>query len=547
MPGVIRHCATLAQSVEQRIRNAPVVGSNPTGGSSQPRQAHDAGGASLNCVAPTAWVGAFLFNQLLIEMPVTRHDSPPVVPAPAAPPLPSNPVDRLYRALAGDVATLVVAALVTVALLASLLLPQLPADRSEPDAAARWLAETAAQVGSSGSVLADLGLLNLWNSLWFLMLAGLLAFILLLRLGLAIGNALRRLRNPDPQHAAAEARRWPLHAAVHLEKDATGAGLHQDLASEGWRVVSSAEADRTQLVAERSSAGVVAPILIYGGLLVVLASLWLGQLIGWQESGITLAPGETVLLANRPDSALSASPGVDGALTELSIARSSGPPETASLSAGGAARVDGVAIRRRAQGPALAVGAGGPGGEPLQLQRMDAQSAPAQSLTLVFDQPRSEQVFLLPDRQLVISVVSFPALPERGFSGPTFLVQAFRAGQRDPVLNEFVEGDASMGLGEDTLTLRTGQFITVDVSYDPVRPLGWLGVALAALGVLLALWRPAGQLFLSVQRQRGQVVVRASLDPSWPWRKAGRWLAAWAATYDIDPEQSAADQENHTP
>ena len=169
---------------------------------------------------------------------------------------------------------------------------------------------------------------------------------------------------------------------------------------------------------------------------------------------------------------------------------------------------------------------------------MEAQNTAAPSLTLVFDQPRSEQVFLLPDRQLVFSIVSFPALPERGFSGPTFLVQAFRAGQRDPLLNEFVEGDASMGVGEDMLRLRPGQFITVDVSYDPARPLIWLGAALAVLGIALALWRPAGRLLLSVQRGRGQVTVQASLDPSWSWRAASRWLAAWTATYDKEDKAS---------
>lgn len=477
---------------------------------------------------------------------MTRHDSPPAVPVQSAPATPANtehPIDRLYRVLASNRLLLVVAALVVVALLASLLLPQLPADRGEPDAAARWLAETAAQYGAPGELMAGAGLFNLWHSLWFQALAGLLAFILLLRLGLAIGNALRRLRNPDPQSAAAETQRWPLHVAVRLEPDVTGAGLQEDLANEGWRVVSAGEGDATQVVAERSRVGVIAPILVYSGLLVVLASLWLGQLVGWQESAITLAPGETVALANRPGSLLSASLGADGALTEVTISGSTGVSQTVSFSAGGAARAGGLALRQRAQGPALMVGANGSDGIALQLQRMEAQSTPAPSLTLVFDQPRSEQVFLLPDRQLVFSIVSFPALPERGFAGPTFLVQAFRAGQRDPVLNEFVEGDASMGVGDDTLLLRSGQFVTVDVSYDPARPLIWLGIALAALGILLALWRPAGRLSLSVQRQRGQVAVQASLDPAWSWRAASRWLTAWAATYGIVPEHSGADEE----
>ncbi|MEZ4771111.1 MAG: cytochrome c biogenesis protein ResB [Caldilineales bacterium] len=470
---------------------------------------------------------------------MTRSDSPP---SPAAAPAPGNtihPVDRLYRALAGDKLLALVAALVLVALLASLLLPQLPADRSQPADAARWLAETSLQFDSLGPLMAGAGLFNLWHSIWFQALVGLLGFVLLLRLGLAIGDASRRLRDPDPQAAAAEAALWPLHATAQLDQDTAQAGLHEDLTNEGWWVVSSDSGDNTLMVAERSRAGVLAPVLVIGGLLIVVAGLWLGQLAGWQESGITLAPGDTVALSNRPDSMLSANLDADGVLAGVSISHATGAADTIAFSAGGAARADGVTIRRRAQGPALAVSASGPGGEALQLQRMEIQATTAPSLTLVFDQPRSEQVFLLPDRQLVISIVSFPALPERGFAGPTFLVQAFRAGQRDPVLNEFVEGNASMGVGEDTLRLRTGQFITVDVRYDPTRPLIWLGAAMAALGIVLALWRPGGRLFLSVQRGRAHLAVQASLAPSWSWRAASRWLVAWTATYDQQENQSS--------
>ena len=472
---------------------------------------------------------------------MTPSDSPPAVPSPAASATPSHsqhPIDRLYRALASDRMLAVVVLLVGAALLASVLLPQLPADRGEPDAAARWLAETAAQFGSLGDLMAGAGLFNLWNNLWFQALVGLLAFILLLRLGLAIGHAARRLRNSNPRDAASEAALWPLHAVVQLEQGVDSASLQEDLTSEGWRVVVSDDGANTLTVAERSWIGVIAPILVTGGLLVVVAALWLGQLVGWQESGLILAPGDTVTLANLPGSTLSASPDADGVLSSVSLDRSTGEAEQTTFSTGGAARAGGVTIHRRAQGPALAVSADGPSGEALQLQQMEAQNRAAPSLTLVFDQPRSEQVFLLPDRQLVFSIVSFPALPERGFSGPTFLVQAFRAGQRDPLLNEFVEGDASMGVGEDTLRLRTGQFITVDVSYDPARPLIWLGAALAVLGIALALWRPAGRLLLSVQRGRGHVTVQASLDPSWSWRAASRWLAAWTATYDKEDKAS---------
>ncbi len=69
-------------------------------------------------------------------------------------------------------------------------------------------------------------------------LLGLLAFILLLRLGLAVGDAWQRLRQPDPATVAHQAQRWPLHAVVTLENnvETVAAELAEDLRSEGWRV-----------------------------------------------------------------------------------------------------------------------------------------------------------------------------------------------------------------------------------------------------------------------------------------------------------------------
>lgn len=451
--------------------------------------------------------------------------SPPASPS-------AHPVDRLYRALASNGVLVVVAALVGAALAASLLLPQLPADRREPESAVRWLTETAESNGPLGNLLAGAGLFDLWHSLWFQALVGLLALVLLLRLGLAVGAARQRLRPPELASLAAEASRWPLHAAVNLEQEATGADLHDDLVSEGWRVFSGPVDEVVHLAAERSAGGVVAPILGYGGLLIALASLWLSQWVGWQESGITLAPGGTAALGRQPATILSAAVGADSELSGVVLARAGSADEAVNFTASGWARAGNLAIRRRAQGPALEVDISGPDGDALQLQRVEAQSQAASALTLVFEQPRAEQLFLVPARQLVFSVVSFPALPERGFAGPTFLVQAFRVGQQAPLLNEFVEGDASLSVGEDVLQLRAGQFVTLDVSYAPLRPLLWLGVGLALLGLALAIWRPAGQLHLAVLRQGGRAVVHVSLSPSWAWRSAGRWLAAWTATYD---------------
>ena len=213
------------------------------------------------------------------------------------------------------------------------------------------------------------------------------------------------------------------------------------------------------------------------------------------------------------------------------------------FSPAGRAHLSGLTIRRTGQGQALAVSVRDELGQALQLQSSD-QPSPAQPvLDLVFDQPRAEQVFFVPARQLVVSVVAFPALPERGFAGPTFLVQAFRSGQREPVFNQFVEGDADLTVAGDALQLRSGPLVTVKIDRDPAAPLVMAGLALVVVGLLLALWRPAGRLALSLRstpqgsaRSRLTIThhgvsVDVSLQPSPAWRQAGRWLLAWTSTY----------------
>jgi hypothetical protein len=182
-------------------------------------------------------------------------------------------------------------------------------------------------------------------------------------------------------------------------------------------------------------------------------------------------------------------------------------------------------------------------GQALQLQSYDRKSPVQPALDLVFVQPRAEQVFFVPARQLLVSVVASPSGPESGFAGPTFLVQAFRIDPRELVLNQSVEGDADLTVAGNALQLRNKPFVTVEIGRNPAAPLVVAGLIIALAGLLLALWRPAGRLALSLRSSpegstrsghKGTnhgVSVDVSLQPSPAWRQAGRWLLAWTSTY----------------
>jgi hypothetical protein len=432
--------------------------------------------------------------------------------------------DRVLAAVLG---------LTALALLLVELLPQAPSSSVQQNPE-RWLAETASRYGSLGRLMQGAGLFDMQHSPWLLALLALLAFVLLLRLGLAVGDAWQRLRRVDPAATARAAQRWPLHAEVSLvgAVETLAAELTHDLHSEGWRVASVADGDTVHASAERSIWGVLATPLFYLGLLAALAGLWLGQQTGWREVDVTLAPGQPVRLSQDDTLVLTAQlEPAASAVERILIQRDGQPAEERVFAWLGAARAAGVSVRRTGEGQVLSVSGRDAAGNAALLQPVDRSGPPQRSLMLVFDQPRAEQLFLAPDSEMVFSVVAFPALPERGFDGPTFLVQAFLAGQQAPIANQFIQDGVELAIDEVVYTLTTGRFVIVEVSRNPGLPLTLAGVALALAAAWLAIWRPAGQLALTVGRQRAGARVAVRLNAARFWRHAPQWLAAWSTTY----------------
>lgn len=440
-----------------------------------------------------------------------------------------HPIDRLWPLMTSDRVLVLVLALLGLTILAGVALPQVPGDLVQQQTGGRWLAETSSRFGGLGEMMQEAGLFSLWQSPWLRLLLGLLAFILLLRLAQSIA----RLRPAEPALLAAEAHQWPFQSSftLHTSLDTSLAELADDLRQEGWQVVTSQSAGEAHVAAERSRWGLLAAPAVYTGALLALAGLWLGQAFGWQETGLVLVPGQTVALQNAEGATLTLVESDDGAPAVV-LQRAGETVASQVFSAGGAARLPGITVQRTSAGQMVAVSGFDAAGNPLQLRLLDEQAPSQPTVYLVFDQPRAERAFLAPARQLAFSVVAFPALPERGFNNPAFLVQALQVGLSDPVFNEFVEGDANLPLGDDRYELRSGEYATVRVSHDPGRPLLALGCLGILAGVILAVVRPTGQLYLHLyQRQRNAVQVAARLHASTIWHQGSRWLMAWAATY----------------
>lgn len=448
--------------------------------------------------------------------------------APAPPAIHAHWIDRLWRLMTSDRLLAALLVLLALTVLVGLLVPQVPSDLSQPEDAVRWLTEASGRFGGLGTLMQVGGLFDLQQSPWLRLLVGLLAFVLLLRLAQSVS----RLQPANPQSVAAAAQRWPLQAGFTLttDVDTALAEVADDLRQEGWQVATQRTETAAHVAAQRSRVGLWAAPLIYAGALLCLLALWIGQVFGWQETGLVLLPGQPTPLQRDSRQSLTLVQDKEG-MAAVAWQTAGGEPVTRTLSAAGTARLPGMTVRRTGAGQMLTATAWDAAGAPLQLRLLDEQSPAQTTANLVFDQPRAERAFLVPARQIAFSVVAFAALPERGFNGPTYLVQAFQVGQREPLFNEFIEGDASLTIGDDRYDLRSGQYVTVRTSNNPGTPLLVLGGLLAAGGVMLGLVRPTGLLYLHIQRQRHLTHTTARLQPSPAWRQGGRWLAAWVSTY----------------
>lgn len=451
---------------------------------------------------------------------------------------PAHPVDRLWRLLVTDrvLATLIVLIALTAVL--GLVLPQVPDEvAQQQEAAARWLAEAGSHFGGAGRVMQQAGLFSLWQSPWLRLLLAALAFVLLLRFAQATTDAVHRLRHSDPLQTASDARHWPHQAALNLSNNVPTAlaELAENLRQEGWTVATRQGKGEAHVTAERSVLGVLATPLVIAGMLVMLMAGWVGQVFGWSEAGLVLVPGQPVSLSHGDGLTLTLNQD-DAGTSEITL-QGTGTPATTATLAGQATRLSGMTVRRTGGGQVVRIAAVDTAGAPLSLRLLDEQAPLQSSVALVFDQPRAERTLLVPERQLAISVVAFPALPERGFNGPTFLVQAFQVGRDSPVFNEFIAGDTSVPIEGDRFDLRRDEYITVRITRNPGQPLLLLGAAIAVAGAAMGLWRPAGQLHLHLQPGRDQTHVAASLRPSSAWRQARRWFSAWAATYSEVPSE----------
>jgi len=388
-----------------------------------------------------------------------------------------DPWQRAWRALAGDRWLVVLLLALAGLLLATALLPQTP--QTDPVAYSQWLSETQQRFGTLAAPLISLGLFSATQSIGFRLLAALLAVASVLRL-IEMADRWRALRRFPDQPV-----RPAFDRAVAIDRATAQTQLR------GWRFRS----DNDLICAERHQRrALIAAILLYVGVLAMVAGLLLATFTDSRTENIVVEPGAVTTLPGMPYTLrLDALNDGRATVTVLNEGRPIGQGDLADRQP---VIVGGLAIYLRDIGPALIVTASR-GGKALGLQST-VDSPPQSEKLLSFAPDRGEVFVAAPEADIVLQLA--------WLSEERYTAQALQMATGKELASQEVSPGESLSVGETAFAFRAAAFITVTVVQQPAHWLivpGWLLINLGVLGALL--WR-ASRVWLDAQGDQTHVL-----------------------------------------
>ena len=454
---------------------------------------------------------------------------------------PEDVLDSLWGMLASPYATALLLLSLAVLVCLGTLLPQRPATAlADPATNGLWMASLRERYHDSASWMLSLGLFDLEHSLWFRGLLGLLGFSLVLGTVDWIW----------PRHA------WPSN--LPLETTLSGLTTRDEsttqliervknvLHEQRYRVLASK--DGPLLYADRY---VSFPVLVYLGLLLVIAGAALSERTAWWEDGVDLRPGQVRALRHGRDLALRAEvlPAAPGTAqpehVALTFLRHEREIARGTLHACTPAFQDGLLFFLSSTQPAVLVQAQNEVGRSLPLQMPETGASQFTELALrfreeessryivmlnltpgnpsgrYFQQQGNEQYVLVPGRDLSLRVVYSP--PPDGESQPVFQVEAFHNGETTPLFVQQFQESTSLEIAGDRFTFQPHRDATIRFGQDYGMGLVLGGAALALAGLFLGILRPMQRLWLAVRFADNQLclacaAVGGSSREAQPWQ-----------------------------
>lgn len=480
-------------------------------------------------------------------------------------------LDSLWRVLGSPQVTILLFVALAVVIILGMLIPQRPTSASsDPVAESLWLTSLRAKYGGIADGLVQLGVFDLYRSFWLRGLLGLLALNLVLG-WVELAHPRYRLRVPVPltsgqkevrQYAQGPIR-WveiplgvlPAPQTVDLWRERIQARLRADR----HRLIGSV--DRDVMYADRFT---LLPMLVYLGLLLILAGLLLSEHTAWWEEGVLFRPGQVRPVGHGTGLALRAdaieadydpvSGRLRGARTELTFLRAGGPVGRDFLYDHAPSLYAGLLLYQTSTEPVLLVQAQDTGGKSLALGTPETGAAQFAEVTLrfreetaarfivvldlttratppttggpvgrQFEERGNEGYVLVPSRDLSLRLRY--ASPEAAGGTAVFQVEAFRGAESIPFYQAQFTGEAVLEIEGDRYRFIPQRHAVVKFGQDYAIVLVLLGAAIVLVAGSLSVWQRPRRLWVIVRPVRGEarlLLIAEGIAPG----QSGKWFDA---------------------
>jgi cytochrome c biogenesis protein len=427
-------------------------------------------------------------------------------------------LDTLWRLSSSAQLAAIVLLAIALALALGALFPQAPSQATRDSAVyVQWLASVQGRYGNWFDFLDTTGLFDVYSSWWFRTLLALLAFGLIIStvermasLWLSIRQA--EVKPGDDSFVEASKQAVfsvdrPVGQLVERLKATLTRGL--------CRTRVKREEGMVYLYADRLWVEGAA-LLGHIGLIVVLAGMVVTDRLGWREGAVTLSPGQSYEVGHGLDAVLrfeklelDAYP--DGSprdyRTYVQIIEDDAELEQV-IGVNRPFTYRGVSFYQISHGMAVAVKASDQDGHPLLLQSFADGAETAAVVSLPFWGHQSERHFAVLDRDIVFQLVFYQSLPDRGYDGPVFLVQAYRGSAIEPVYSGFVEKSRSLKVDGVTYHLALDPYSVLRIVRDQAIAVVVLGLLLTIVGHFLWLYWSPIRFWAAMSEKNDRTTVR---------------------------------------
>lgn len=429
------------------------------------------------------------FSQQSPPTPSPAASSNPTPPQP--PPSPSSaqygdpleqrdPWRTLWNIATHDAVLIALLALIAIALLLAITLPQIPAGgTAEAIAYAQWQSQARTSTGALYSLVESLGLFDVLQSGWFKLLLAVLAGVSSLRLA----NDIARMRLAD---MPAVVLRDELRLRV-TDRAPALSEMVQRLRQLRYRVITTSPASQTPesaewLHANRAPLAETLSALFHAGILVAMLGLLLNFWLGWQASYTNLAPGQPTTLPGGRSLSIVATNTFQTNTLALQLQPDGAQ---AQLHTNERATLGGVNVSLRQITPGLRVSAE-QAGRPVTVT-VSNYAVGRRDALLSFNVNDRERAFVLPAASLLARVV----ISSEDALG-TGQLQAFALESGALITDTALQ--AQLTISDTTLRFTPDTGGIIDAEYRPGTFWIWLGLGLALVGLVSSLLYPVQRL-----------------------------------------------------